>query len=127
MAAPRPPVSATLTWLRSALTKSAASWSLPPRVVTEPQAARTLNFPLPEVRGLGDTISTSSLMRSGQSWIPNGLSLWTTNTIVDVYGTEWFGSRFCQSDVMSPRLRSPATSLGNDRDTTSDFSWALLT
>ena len=58
--------------------------NLPPRVVTAPHAERTLNLPLPEVRGFGVTTATSSLIRSGQSWIAFGLLLRTTNTIVDV-------------------------------------------
>ena len=66
------------------LDESRACASLPPRVVTEPQAARMLNWPLPEVRGFGETMATPSRTKSGQSWIAFGLPLCTTKTMVDV-------------------------------------------
>src|SRR5262249_21586177 len=72
-------------------TKRGAPPSDPPRATTEPQAARNANFPLPDVLGLGVMIQTLGLRRSGQSLMPLGLPLRTTNTIVDVYGTEWLG------------------------------------
>ena len=49
-----------------------------------PQAARKLNLPLPDVLGLGVTISRLSWTRSGQSLICFGFPLRTTNTIVEV-------------------------------------------
>ena len=49
----------------------------------EPQAARKLSLPLPDVFGFGVTILTSSRTRSGQSLICFGLPLRTTNTIVE--------------------------------------------
>ena len=68
------------------------AWSRSPRLgvaaaaarTTEPQARRRLSWPLPDVFGFGVMISTPGLTRSGQSLIPLGLPLRTTNTIVDV-------------------------------------------
>ena len=46
---------------------------------------------------------TPGLTRSLQSLMPFGLPLRTRNTIVDVYGELFCGSRFCQPGVlMSP-------------------------
>ena len=57
---------------------------------------------MPDVFGLGVTISTPGFTMSGQSLMPFGLPLRTTNTIVDVYGSELLGRRVSQSGSMSP-------------------------
>lgn len=87
--------------------------------MTEPQAARNASLPFPEVFGLGVTTATLEVARSGQSRIPAGLPLRTTNTIVDVYGLEWFGRRDGQPSAMRPRLRTRSMSEKSARVTTS--------
>jgi hypothetical protein len=56
----------------------------PPRSTTDPHALKKLRYPLPEVLGLGVMTSTPGLTRSGQSRMPLGFPLRTTNTMVEV-------------------------------------------
>src|SRR6516162_9522779 len=87
-----------------------ASSSEPPRFRTLPQAARKLNLPFPDVLGLGVMISTPGLTRSGQSLIPLGLPLRTTNTIVEKYGSDLLGSFSSQVSLISPFFRRASVS-----------------
>jgi hypothetical protein len=48
-----------------------------------------------------------------------GLPLRTRNTIVDVYGAAFFGSRVAQSDLMSPALAIASMSYASASVTTS--------
>ena len=41
--------------------------------------------------------------------MPRGLPLRTTNTMVDVYGAELLGSRFCQSLLIRPEFWAMAS------------------
>src|SRR3954462_8089659 len=45
---------------------------------------------------------TPGLTRSSQSLMPLGLPCRTTSTMVDVYGDELFGRRFCQPSFTQP-------------------------
>src|SRR5271165_1470872 len=81
--------------------------------MTEPQAARTLSLPFPELLGSGVMIVTSDPIRSAQSLMCFGLLLRTTKTIVEEYGCESWGNRLFQSPAMSPRLERPSISEGS--------------
>src|SRR6516164_3585692 len=85
----------------------------------DPQAARKLNLPFPELFGSGVTIVISGPIRSGQSLMCFGLVFRTTKIIVEVYGCELWGNRSFQSLAISPRLDRPSMSEGIASATTS--------
>src|SRR5262245_57785588 len=56
---------------------------------------------------------------SGQSLMPLGFPLRTTNTMVDVYGSELLGSRFSHPGAICPALRMASVSGHRASETTS--------
>ena len=67
------------------------------------------------------------LARSPQSLIPLGFPLRTTKTIVDVYGAELFGSRFCQSLFTRPDFSTMASMSPDSASVTTSASRPSIT